>query len=662
LRNRRSTGQVALALNLVIAIFVVGSLGLVTYEMSRILLAREQLQHCLELGALGGGTAMASSSLTGQAARDNAVAAALNILQMNSILGKSLLNSINQVPSVASLNPQPGQVDVYMEFEDPVTKQPAAAGQDANVLRVYGAYAYPLFSGGFGANGIGIYTFWVEATAGLPALDLMIVYSHSSHSDDQTKVTLVRRYWDPTVPAISYLTPNPGFPEEGPISGITCSNPIGSGLNGLPPQNLDAAGDGKTSNCPKEFSEVGVAGKTVPLRGISNTGSPPGDAPPNAGGVGIAGLVAGPGNNIDDYALAPRKFPALRWLCQFDHLFEQRAEAWYTNGFDPGDNNYNPWGANSTMFTDVVVNLDGNTHFGGFTGTGAFANYSFPTIDYVVEASRGNMENSNVTPNVHTDNAINIVAAPGWQQAYQCLAYQQMQPKRTIETALQSFMTKLLQTSDCHFGFVAFNDRAGQSPFDMAQAPMVSWAYPVAGNVYYLIPQIPLSLNANNLQTINTLLSNPTTTIPALFTPNGGSNLADGLKQAEANLNGPNSRSGALKAIVVVTDTVPTRDSAGNAYPNPANNGPALAQAITEATNCNAAGIPIFVVGVDQDGQMTPYFQSQFSDVTAGGLVNTAGNGGVLYIDQWVDPTTTYASLVGDLNNVVRQLMSLVQG
>ncbi|MBS1999191.1 MAG: hypothetical protein JSS86_22850, partial [Cyanobacteria bacterium SZAS LIN-2] len=66
---RNCRGQVALALNIVIAIFIVGSLGMVSYEMSRILLAREQLKNCLELASLAGGTAMASTSATGAAAR-----------------------------------------------------------------------------------------------------------------------------------------------------------------------------------------------------------------------------------------------------------------------------------------------------------------------------------------------------------------------------------------------------------------------------------------------------------------------------------------------------------------------------------------------------------------------------------------------------------------
>src|SRR5271154_4009431 len=99
---RRSSGQVALSLNLVIAIFVVGSLGLVSYEMSRILLAREQLKHCLELAALGGGAELASTSQTGAAAQTTASAAAINILQMNSILGQPLTNSVVVATSIAS--------------------------------------------------------------------------------------------------------------------------------------------------------------------------------------------------------------------------------------------------------------------------------------------------------------------------------------------------------------------------------------------------------------------------------------------------------------------------------------------------------------------------------------------------------------------------------
>ncbi len=76
---RKPSGQVAIALNLVIAIFVIGSLGIATYELTRILLAREQLKNCLEFAALAGTASLASSSASGAPATTEAKAVALNM-------------------------------------------------------------------------------------------------------------------------------------------------------------------------------------------------------------------------------------------------------------------------------------------------------------------------------------------------------------------------------------------------------------------------------------------------------------------------------------------------------------------------------------------------------------------------------------------------------
>src|SRR5579885_1331440 len=282
---RRSYGQVALTLNLLIAVFVVGSLGFVAFEISCILLARDQLKHDLEFAALAGGATMASTSLNGPAAQQEASNVATNVLKMNSILGQSLTNNVVVVASPTQLTPNAQQVCVFYEFDDPISHQPSPNG---NVLHVYGAYTYQLFSGGFGTIGVKVCTVQAEATAGLPAMDLAIVYSNDGAMDDQTPATMVRRYWDPTVPAIAYYIPNPGGnPQSGTISSLTCPNPFGSPVNGLPPLNLDAAGDPTQSNCIKEFSETGPNGKTVPLRGVTDTGSPPGDAPNGSGGIGL---------------------------------------------------------------------------------------------------------------------------------------------------------------------------------------------------------------------------------------------------------------------------------------------------------------------------------------------------------------------------------------
>ncbi|MBS1994241.1 MAG: VWA domain-containing protein, partial [Cyanobacteria bacterium SZAS LIN-3] len=556
-------------------------------------------------------------------------------------------------------------------------------------LRVYGAYAYPLFSGGFGSIGVSTYTLLAEASAGMPALDLVIVDNVSGSMDDQTRITLVRRHWDQTTnDHIIYSRPGtgPGPDNEGTIATVFCSKPIGSQVNGLPPQNLDAGGDPHTANCPKEFSEVGPNGKTVPLRGITNN-SGPGDAPPATppeGGVGLTGLRTGPGyagtsanpnggGNFGNTTINPTKSPLakstnLAWRSTIKAIGEALVPPAYASWTETGVIDYeaaNGYGADNTLFTDMVVNLDGNTHFSGYTDPNLSA-YTFPRLDFLVEAARGNMENGNVSPDAWLSNDLNGYCQPGYQQAYEMIAYRNLQPKATIESAICNFMTKVSQTSDCHFGFVAFGDRAGTNPNDTFTAPMVSWAYPVAGNVTCLLPQIPIDSKGTNLQQISALLT-PPTTIPTAptpkMTPNGGCNLADGLKRAVDDLTGPNSRSGAMKAIVVITDKVPTRNLAGDQYPDPTGNGPALRDAMDIAARCNTEGIPIFMVTIDQaNGQMSSYMRVQYSDTSPDGLVNKAGHGGALYINPFNDPTTGAPGLNGSFNNVLRQLTTLVQG
>jgi hypothetical protein len=249
-------GQAALALNIVLTIFVVGTLGMVTYEISRILLAREQLRNCLEMASLAGGAAMASSNATGSAAQNESKTVAMNLLQMNSVLGSSLHGNVTIGSSATALNPTPGKTEVYFEFVDPVTKQPVASNQQANVLRVHGAYAYPLFAGGFGAIGVSTYTFTAQAMSGMPALDLVILDNTSGSMDDQTPVTLIRRHWDQSSnDRIIYTQPGagPGPGNQGTIAGMFCPPLTGSQVNGLPPQNLEAGGDPRLAIAPKSL-------------------------------------------------------------------------------------------------------------------------------------------------------------------------------------------------------------------------------------------------------------------------------------------------------------------------------------------------------------------------------------------------------------------------
>lgn len=673
--QRSRAGQVALSLNIVLSIFVVGSLGLMCYEVSRILLAREQLRHCLELTALGGGVAMASTSQSGTLAQTEAKTVALNMLKKNAVLGQPLTTSVVEVTSVSALNPTPGQVQVFFEFDDPITKAPVAAGQDSGVLKVYGAYAYPLFSGGFGSIGVNTYTLVSEATAGMPALDVVIVNGSSGSMDDQTRVTMVRRYWDQdTNDRINYPVPTPGgVPSEGTIASLICVRPSGSNLNGMEPQNLDAAGDDDVARCPKEFSETGAAGRTVPLRGLT-LDAPPGDAPPSAG-VGLGGMTRGPGDTQHSFAMAPRPRRDLTLqgeradigapsfytasLKAMPSIFEQPAFAHFTSAGDLAPSSENPWGADLSLFTDMVVNLDRNTHFGGYTDPNGFA---FPTIDYLVEASRGNLEDGNVSPNAWVSTNLDSQVRVGYKEAYDLAAYKCLEPKITVESSLKNFMNKLVRSSDCHFSFVAFADRAGTNPNDFYKEQKISWAYPAAGKVKVRLPMVSLDPSASNYTTVTDILTPPANRGFGLYVPNGGSNLAAGLTSAYNELTGPGSRTGAVKAIVVMTDKVPTRDLAGNIFADPSANGQAIADAVAVADRCKAKGIPIFVVALDQDGQQTNWLNAQFSEQNGAGLCSHAAHGGQLYIDRWVDPTTTLGTLNKNFNTVARQLLTLVQG
>ncbi len=141
--------------------------------------------------------------------------------KLNSILGQPLASNVREVASLSQLNPQTASVDMFVEFDDPITKQPTANA--SNVMRLYGAYKYVLFSGGFGSIGVLSYNLTEQALSALPALDLILVHDNSGSLDDATNVTAVRRYYDPSVypPQPSYYIPTPGgTPEQ--VQSLDC--------------------------------------------------------------------------------------------------------------------------------------------------------------------------------------------------------------------------------------------------------------------------------------------------------------------------------------------------------------------------------------------------------------------------------------------------------
>ena len=143
-RIRGRQGQVATALNLFIGLLIVGALAIFSFELSRILLAREQLKSCVDIAALAGEATLLSSTQSFATAQSNAKATALNMFKRNSILGAPM-TGVTEVSSPTLLSPGSGAAQVDFDFVDPVSG--AVGGASSSVRRVTGAYSCQIVGG-----------------------------------------------------------------------------------------------------------------------------------------------------------------------------------------------------------------------------------------------------------------------------------------------------------------------------------------------------------------------------------------------------------------------------------------------------------------------------------------------------------------------------------
>jgi hypothetical protein len=701
--KRSPSGQAAIALNLVIGAFIIGMLFTFVYELTRFLLAREQLKTIVQSSALAGEATILSSTQASAAARNTAQQTALNIFRRNAILG-TLLRSASIATSPAFLNPEAGQTQLAIEWIDPITR---TASPDGSVLRLTAAYNYALFSANFMGSKAVAYTMSVSEIAALPKVDLVILMDESGSMDDQTYVSTVKRSWDYDLPdqgGITYTNPGGGGGGGGgtTIGSFMCANPMGTGLNALPPQNLEVVNVNSTT-CKKYWSEIGYPNNpnyaTRGMRGVGNTGCPPGNgpppppppppgAPPNpppslGPALGPFGLynganpnTAGPQRYSDNTNLEFMTFnnePGLSatkvpWInldlvSIFSHKmpWEQEAAAQNSNS-GPGSVNYP-----ADLFTDLVCNIDGKPTFQGYTSPDGFV---FPNLASLVEASRGNLEGAGVyglsgANILKGGGGVNVVPQPGYQAAYNIAAAQQILPQAVVHSSANTFMTKVINSTDAHFGFVAFSDRAGTSPTDALQNYNVSWDYDVAGASNFPLPNIGLNPNSNNFTTVQNWIkpSTAVTNFSSLISVNGGTNTADALKQGLDQLTDPTkTRRGSLKAIVLVTDGVPSRDVSGTIAYMEGANAQAQADAVVQANRASTAGIPIYIVAVAQDPTtLGAALDQAYLETASGSILNAAGHGSKYYRVNWSDRATTQTTSDATFGNIARQLTSLIR-
>lgn len=565
-RSRR--GQALVTMGIFTGVFVLLAIGMFTYEINRLTLARDQLRSAADAAALSGAAALASSDFQDAAdAHSHAINTAINTFQQNRVLGISLSSAAQAYGP--DDHPDANQSSLFIEFLDPHNDyQPVTVG-DANgkIVRITAAFGMqPLFGKFFGVNNVPVLT---VSSGGVPELDLALCFDVSGSIDDQTPVTFVRRQYNHTTKKIDYVIPatTSGSPAgtlaQGKIFDILGPPATGSAVQGVYPQGLSNTNTPTGNNdYPINFSEnSGASGAAVGLRGTPNAGSPPGN-------YSKSGMSLG----------------------------------------------------NSRTFTDLVVNIDGKNQFAGYTSPNG---YNFPNIATLVEAARGNLENNTVFTNSKANVSVpsSVVPKTGYQAEYFEMCKTNLHPIYDAQIAAQHFLTIMNNNTDAHFSIISFTSEAGNTPSTTLNMYNVDPDYSNAGNQNFPNPLIPLN-PADGMDKYSECY-NILPTLRAL----SGTNIGDAANEAVKQLKN-NCRQGSKKAIVLFTDGQPT--SGGPLSSDPWTNARMAASAAKAAGipiyTIGLAQNPQIIPGEVQ------ILNDTNPNASNGGMAAIAGNGGKFFL------------------------------
>ncbi len=420
-------------------------------------------------------------------------------------------------------------------------------------------------------------------------MDIVVVFDVSGSIDDQTPITMVKRMWNGSGKIDYVITSTKsgspaGGTAEGTIFDIVGPPPTGTGFNGTAPQDLSSAASG--CSYPLYFSENSGNGThaAVGLRGSSDN-SPPGNKP------GVLASTSSVGTQ-------------------------------YT-------------------FTDVVVNIDGNKKFAGFSSGG----FAFPSVGALVEAARGNLESDAIFKSSGAATSVTgVTPKPGYKAMYNQLAKAKVEPIGDAQSSASLFFTVLNNDTNAHFGFIAFSSQAGAP-----RASGYSW-WPVDQKWTQDAKQnYPVPIVTMDNATLQTKYSDILSVLPTT-TAYGNTNIGDGLSKAVTMLK-DHSRLGSKRAIVLFTDGAAT---AGGPLDSDANKNARLA-----AAQAKAEGIPIYAIGLAQTPTIIPLEKAILndwnSDPATGGVAGIAGNGGKFFL------VTHQQYLRTTFQNLAREFVAMVR-
>lgn len=577
-KQRTASGASVIMLITLLGLLVLPILAMFAFEVSRTVLATQMLKNSTDAAALAAVATLASADIKDPvAAHANAKKVALNLYKQNTVLGQPLTDS--SIVTSKGGSPNALQSELFFEFLDPITKQPLPEGNaNGRVVRLTAAYGMvPAFGKFLGLNKQVI---TAASHGAVPQLDVVVCFDVSGSIDDETKITLVKRQWDDTLQKIVYKTPTNTSTNHGSIRDIVKPPATGTSFNAAFPMALSSVGRGM------EFSEE-----------IAD------DA--NAKGMRSNSVFPEQGQAPGNFYGAPT--------------------------FD---------GSHTGSFTDLVVNLDGNDTFGGFTTTNG---YSFPDIATMVEASRGNLETDALRTSSKAD-TVTVAAKSGYQAEYFKEAMLHLQPIQDAKDAVGIFCQIINNNADAHFGLVAFDHMVGTSATSGENRRTLDDNTPYGAVVNIPVPLIALD-KADNATKYNDVLN----AMPPLVAK-GSTNIGLAVKTAVDQLK-TNGRINAVKAIILFTDGQPT---AGGPLDNDY-----WANARKAAVEAQKAGVAVYTIGLATNAALIPNQTAILNDTnsnpTSGGIAAISGQGATFH------QVTDSKKLREAFQKVARHLVQLVQ-
>lgn len=321
-------------------------------------------------------------------------------------------------------------------------------------------------------------------------------------------------------------------------------------------------------------------------------------------------------------------------------------------------------GVDVRTYTDIVVNLDENDVFAGYTSNLHGTSFSFPNVPCLVEASRGNLESTTIANNANVNLAAlgGITPQAGYYREYWEQALQHRHPLYDAQSSAANFFQILNNSCNAHFSLVGFatdeNTVSNQNAIAGSQnhsiASPAPGPIPVGSQVPCRIPYVALNKTAgaagSNFSSISAWF--PPTNPPGApqLTAYGSTDINGALYMALQQFYPPakipgglnNMRVGATPAVVMFTDGRPTTSSAPGDWDG------------VNTTNTYAIpnGVKIYCIGLAQ----IPSIVTPMTNVLQPMANNT---GGKLYI---IPPGTGQAAALDRaFSDIARSLVTLTR-